>query len=90
MKSVGGWFGTAGGLATQRKPHAPHWRDMFRRFQPAEVLSYTAPDNSRSQSVMRKLGLERDTARDFVASNDLVGEWRGLVWVAKPADFKTG
>ncbi len=46
-----------------------------------EVLSYTAASNLRSQSVMRKLNLERDPARDFEMVTD--GQaWSGLVWVA--------
>ncbi len=56
--------------------------DGFERFGWPEVLSYTAPDNLRSQAVMIRLGLRRDTARDFVADDG----WAGLVWVAdRPA-----
>lgn len=51
-------------------------RDSFDRFGFAEVLSYTAPDNLRSQAVMERLGLRRDTARDFVAADG----WTGWVW----------
>lgn len=47
-----------------------------------EILSYTAPDNQRSQAVMARLGLQRDESRDFTASYDDVGTWTGLVWVA--------
>ncbi len=59
-------------------------KDAFQRIMLTEVLSYRAAENSRSQSVMNKLGLERDMSRDFVANNDLIGKWRGLVWVARP------
>jgi RimJ/RimL family protein N-acetyltransferase len=52
--------------------------DVFARGLASEVLSYTAPDNLRSQAVMARLNLERDPARDFSADG-----WRGLVWVAR-------
>ncbi len=54
--------------------------DGFRRFGWPQVLSYTAPDNLRSQAVMIRLGLRRDAARDFAADDG----WAGLVWVADP------
>lgn len=44
-----------------------------------EVLSYTAPDNLRSQAVMERLKLRRDQSRDFY---DEGLDWRGWVWVA--------
>ena len=47
-----------------------------------EIVSYTAPDNLRSQNVMRRLNLKRDGARDFTARYPR-GDWTGLVWVAK-------
>ena len=57
--------------------------DGFERHGWAEVLSYTAPDNLRSQAVMGRLGLSREPDRDFVAgSGD--DAWTGLVWVARP------
>ena len=55
--------------------------DGFARFSFPEVLSYTAPDNTRSQAVMRKLGLARDESRDFTAVYEDL-RWSGLVWVA--------
>lgn len=54
--------------------------DVFDRAGLAEVLSYTAPDNQRSQAVMRRLGLVRDPGRDFVTDD----RWTGLTWVARP------
>ncbi|MBX3501260.1 MAG: GNAT family N-acetyltransferase [Alphaproteobacteria bacterium] len=48
-----------------------------------EVLAYTAPDNLRSQAVMRRLHLLRDPARDFTADYGSQKGWRGLVWVAR-------
>jgi RimJ/RimL family protein N-acetyltransferase len=53
--------------------------DIFARNLAQEVLSYTAPDNIRSQAVMARLGLKRGPSRDFSS-----GGWQGLVWVAKP------
>ena len=58
--------------------------DVFVRVGLAEVLSYTAPDNLRSQALMDRLGLKRDPARDFVARYDGHDAWRGLVWSARP------
>lgn len=48
----------------------------------AEIVSYTAMDNQRSQNVMRRLGLTRDASRDFTARYPR-GTWTGLLWVAK-------
>ena len=47
----------------------------------AEVLSDTAPENVSSQAVMRRLGLQRDAARDFVTETPHQA-WVGWVWVA--------
>jgi len=57
--------------------------DIFARVGLTEVLSYTAPDNLRSQAVMERLGLKRDTTRDFVARYDGHPAWHGLVWAAR-------
>lgn len=56
--------------------------DAFARCGLREVLSYTSPDNVRSQAVMARLQLQRDASRDFVADYG-GGPWRGLVWVAR-------
>nr|QQZ52108.1 GNAT family N-acetyltransferase [Phenylobacterium glaciei] len=56
--------------------------DGFERCGFKEVLSYTEATNHRSQAVMRKLGLERDEARDFTSTHG-GHTWSGLVWVAK-------
>jgi RimJ/RimL family protein N-acetyltransferase len=58
-------------------------RDVFTRVKLAEVVSYTAPDNLRSQAVMARLNLRRDPARDFTADFGR-GDWHGLMWVAYP------
>jgi RimJ/RimL family protein N-acetyltransferase len=58
--------------------------DAFLRIGLSEVVTYTAPDNLRSQAVMTRLGFERDPSRDFTADYDGVKAWRGLVWVARP------
>jgi len=57
--------------------------DVFARVGLAEVLSYTAPDNVRSQAVMDRLQLTREPARDFVARYDGHDAWHGMVWVAR-------
>lgn len=57
--------------------------DAFERAGLREVLSYTAPDNPRSQRVMERLGLLRDPSLDFTAEYANVGRWRGLVWIAR-------
>lgn len=57
--------------------------DIFTRIGLDEVLAYTACDNARSQAVMRRLGLQRQPARDF---SHVYGDrpWHGLVWAARP------
>lgn len=57
--------------------------DVHERLGLAEVLSYTAPDNLRSQAVMARLGLQREPARDF--TRDACGRsWTSLTWVWRP------
>lgn len=58
--------------------------DAFGRLGVAEVLAYTAPDNPRSQAVMRRLRLRRDPSRDFVLRRAGAGDWQGLVWSVRP------
>lgn len=58
--------------------------EAFRRVGSGEIISYTSADNPRSQAVMARLGLRRDTRRDFTAEYEGVGWWHGLVWVALP------
>jgi RimJ/RimL family protein N-acetyltransferase len=60
-------------------------QDTFQRGGLREVVAYTAPDNLRSQAVMGRLRLQRDSSRDFTTNHDGVGVWRGLVWVGRPA-----
>jgi RimJ/RimL family protein N-acetyltransferase len=61
--------------------------DVFTRIGLSEVLSYTSPDNVRSQAVMRRLNLRRDRSRDFTATYPEFESWSGLVWVATaPSD----
>jgi RimJ/RimL family protein N-acetyltransferase len=59
--------------------------DALQRLGLAEVLSYTASDNLRSQAVMARLGLRRDSSRDFSGIYQGV-PWRGLVWSAAAPD----
>ena len=53
--------------------------------QVERIYSYTAPDNLRSQAVMRRLGLTRAETLDFTADDPDAGAWRGLVWIAEQA-----
>jgi RimJ/RimL family protein N-acetyltransferase len=57
--------------------------DVFARFKCPEILSYTAPENRRSRSVMERLGLQRDANRDFTVEQDGAEPWSGLVWLAR-------
>lgn len=70
-------WGTGLATASARKALALAWA----RSDASELLSYTAVDNTRSQGVMRRLGLRRDASRDFTAAYP-AGRWSGLVWVA--------
>ncbi|HEV7408521.1 MAG TPA: GNAT family N-acetyltransferase [Bradyrhizobium sp.] len=71
------------GYATEAAGAALH--DVFARAGLREIVTYTAPDNLRSQAVMHRLRLQRDPSRDFTAKTDDAGVWHGLVWVARPA-----
>jgi RimJ/RimL family protein N-acetyltransferase len=57
--------------------------DAFVRAGLNEILSYTAPDNVRSQAVMARLKLEREPSLDFTEATNNVGTWRGMVWAAR-------
>lgn len=57
-------------------------RDAVHSVGLQEILSYTSPDNLRSQSVMARLNLVREPARDFTVVTSRGDPWRGLVWVA--------
>jgi RimJ/RimL family protein N-acetyltransferase len=59
-------------------------QDVFERIGLPEVLSYTAPDNVRSQAVMARLDLRRDSVRDYVTRLESGKSWTGWVWVAEP------
>lgn len=69
------------GYATEAAKAALH--DAFTRLKLTEVVSYTSPDNLRSQAVMVRAGLVRGPSRDFVADFGR-GDWQGLMWVARP------
>jgi len=68
-------YGYATESANAALRHAVH--QVGRR----EILSYTSPDNERSQAVMARLNLVRDPARDFVTPTPSGEPWQGLVWV---------
>ena len=57
--------------------------DIFRRTELVEILSYTDAANMRSQAVMARLNLRRETSRDFIVEYERVGAWQGMVWVAE-------
>lgn len=61
--------------------------DAFTRIRLPEVLSYTAPDNLRSQAVMARLSLTRRPELDFVQRLE-DRDWPGLVWSASPETFR--
>lgn len=68
------------GFATEASKAALH--DAMTRLKLPEVVSYTSPHNTRSQSVMAKLNLERDPSRDFVIDLEDKAHWHAMVWVA--------
>jgi RimJ/RimL family protein N-acetyltransferase len=69
--------GYASRAATLALEHA--WANL----SATEILSYTAPDNLRSQGVMLRLSLTRFHERDFLATYEgLSTPWHGLVWGA--------
>lgn len=67
------------GYASEAARAALH--DAFDRVGLTEVVAYTALDNLRSQAVMARVGLRRDSSRDFDAHYDGFGTWHGLVWI---------
>jgi RimJ/RimL family protein N-acetyltransferase len=56
--------------------------DAFDRVRLTEIFAYTAPDNLRSQAVLRRLHLVRDQSRDYFWHHDHIRAGQGLVWVA--------
>lgn len=80
-----GWrfFPHAWGAGFATEAAAAALDDAFARQRLSEVLAYTAPDNLRSQAVIRRLGLHRETARDFNMPEGSGGAWHGLVWSAR-------
>jgi RimJ/RimL family protein N-acetyltransferase len=57
--------------------------DVFDRVGLDTVISYTSPDNLRSQAVMARLQMRRDPSRDFTMDYAAIKGWRGLVWEAR-------
>ena len=55
-------------------------RHAIHEVELSEILSYTSPDNERSQAVMARLSLVRDQARDFMTLTPSGEQWQGLVW----------
>jgi RimJ/RimL family protein N-acetyltransferase len=79
----------AWGMGLASEAAAAALTDVFARTPLVEVLSYTAPDNIRSQAVMRRLALRRDRSRDFVIVVEGL-PWSGWVWAADRARHATG
>lgn len=52
-----------------------------------QILAYTAPDNLKSQAVMKRLRLLRHPELDFDILHPIVGHWHGLVWAACAEDW---
>jgi len=52
-----------GGYASEAAAAALAWG--FANIDVAEIVSFTAASNARSEAVMRRIGLTRDAARDF-------------------------
>lgn len=59
-------------------------KDGFERLGFTEILSYTAVSNTRSQSVMQRIGMKRDSKKDFTVHYEGYGVWKGLVWFSTP------
>ena len=67
------------GYATESAKAALH--HALREVGLSEIVSYTSPDNRRSQAVMARLNLIRDRSRDFTLPTSTAQQWQGLVWV---------
>jgi RimJ/RimL family protein N-acetyltransferase len=67
------------GYATESAKAALH--HAIRDVGLGEIISYTSPDNRRSQAVMARLNLLRDPSRDFTLQTPTGHQWKGLVWV---------
>jgi RimJ/RimL family protein N-acetyltransferase len=58
-------------------------QDAFVRVRLTEILAYTTAENTRSRAVIERLGMQRDSSRDFhMQVGDIA--WQGLVWVSVP------
>jgi len=67
------------GYATESAKAALH--HAIRDVGLIEIMSYTSPDNRRSQAVMARLNLVRDPSRDFTLRTSTGQQWQGWVWV---------
>jgi len=70
------------GYATESAKAALH--HAIRDVELDEIISYTSPDNRRSQAVMARLNLLRDPSRDFTLQTPTGQQWKGMVWVVPP------
>jgi len=67
------------GYATESAKAALH--HAIRDVRLSDIISYTSPDNRRSQAVMARLNLIRDPSRDFTLRTSTGQQWQGWVWV---------
>lgn len=61
-------------------------RNAFAEHAVNEILSYTSPNNTRSQSVVAKLQMNRDPSRDFVWEAENGTATSLLVWKTRRAN----
>jgi RimJ/RimL family protein N-acetyltransferase len=78
---------TAWGVGYASEAASMALSDVFTRTDATEVVSFTAASNSRSQAVMRRIGLERDAGRDFVYPIGTSGP--AVVYVARRGSWGT-
>ncbi len=75
-------FKPAWGLGYASEAARAALADGFGRLGFEEIVSYTSPENTRSQAVMRRAGMIRDPGRDYARPERLGG--RAIVFVARP------
>jgi ribosomal-protein-alanine N-acetyltransferase len=62
-------------------------KDAHSRCGLRDIITYTAPDNTASEAVMKRLGYARAPNRDFSAHySTVVGVWHGQVWTVPNPD----
>lgn len=59
--------------------------DGFERLGLTNIITYTAPENTRSQAVMERMKLRRVPSLDFSHEYEPGENWKGWVWVTPQA-----